>query len=155
MEMNAMSFMNDARMQQAAMMALFQGWEDEAYKSHLKDIFKGNESSERRFDSYEIAAVVATSWRIERADRTEFSRLFAYIKEFLVHPFTCTFKQIPTEHEGKFEYLVEDKKYLPAKEIDESKCATLAIDLICSKYDKYMKVEKLLALATELRAIYN
>lgn len=134
-----------------------QNWWEGKYRYYLEYFFKKSGADTCKFDSFEIAAILAFSMKHGFENRTEYSRMQKCISDFLVNPFSCTVRKIAMD-DGKFEYVCESKEMLQPLEVSyEVGCARAAetIDIL-EKYVYFSaKISELEKLIAEFKKLYE
>lgn len=158
-QMNVMGFMNDARAVEDARIAQQRGYDNVRFYGLIEDVFTGITGNQIEMDSFQIAALVAMSTHMEHTYRTDYSRLYNSVKDFIVNPFTCTLIKVPGEAKGSFECQVVNKVAMePLDEMDydvNAKWGKKVVDLFKYNVDYFAKYPKVMQFADELRELYH
>ena len=158
-QMNVMGFMNDARAVEDARIAQQRGYENVRFCGRIEDVFTGISGNQIEMDSFQIAALVVMSTHLEHTYRTDYSRLYNSVKDFIVNPFTCTLIKVPGEAKGTFECQVVNKVAMePLGEMSydvNAEWGKEVIDLFQYNVDYYAKHHKVMQFADDLRELYH
>ena len=158
-QMNVMDFMNAARAVEDERIAMNRGWENITFNRRMAQVFVNVGKSRQTFESFEIAALLAMSMKLEHTYRTDYSRIYNCVKDFIVNPFTCTIIQVPGSTEGTFEYQVVDKEPMePLGELsydENGEWGKEVIDLFVHYYDYHANLEKIFQFSDELWELYK
>ena len=156
---NVMDFMQAARAVEDKRIAMNRGWENLAFLRRMEEIFKEVDGCQATFESFEIAALLASSMKLEHTYRTDYSRVYNCVKDFIVNPFTCTVYQLPGRTEKEFEYEVANVvKMKPLGKLaydDNGEWGKEVVNLFVHYCDYHAKMEKILMFSDELKALYN
>lgn len=157
--LNVMNFMEAARAVEDERIAVRRGWENITFNRRMAETFARANKPRVTLESFEIAALLAMSMKLEYKARTDYVLVYNCVKDYIVNPFACTIIQVPGDTEGAFEYEIDNM--VPMESLGEmshdknDKWDNAVIDLFVENVDYHATIDRVYYFAEKLWELYT